>query len=297
MKFVTKGLVLLMMGAMLAGCSDQSSAGAEGKQGSVESSQAVQDKDPDKSSEVVNDNASSDDGSVTESSSEDVQVSVSESTEDGDVTTVDSAKQDELVAKYKEYFKNYDQSNILFDINVKGEESGIKIDLNMKIAVNDGNTYMNYSVPGGGSMDLYVVDNMAYLKLESQGTAQYYKSNGLDDSSLNEMNLANNLTDAAGDNDHIKYYGTKVINGKTYDILTSDEDGTDVFFYMNRETGEWERLTAEQDGMTMEATVSPAAGVINVPAEFASAEEIDSQELYVNMAFGIYALMAGPSLD
>ena len=288
-----------MMGAMLAGCSDASEAGTGAGKASVEASQSAQESSAEKTEEAsVAASESETSVEVSEPESSEPASSSSAAVEEG-VTTVDAAKQEELLAKYKEYFNNYDESDIRFDIKMTGSTNGMNIDLNMVIAVSDGSSYMSYSVPNGGSMDMYITkDKMAYLKLTSNGADPvYYKASGLENSSMEEMNLASGVTDAAANNDHLQYYGTKVIDGKTYDILTTDEEGTKVYFYMNRDNGEWERLTAKEEDYEMIATVSKSGNTFNLPSEFTSAQEIDSQELYMTMALSLYSFIASPALD
>jgi len=312
MKFVTKGLALLMMGAMLAGCSDKATESSEDKtREKVESSidESTDESNVEESSSVESsvEESSSVDDVVVESTS--IEESVTESTSEeqnngiGTEVEVGSADKNELLAKYKDYFTNYSMDKIKLSMEMTGESMGEMLTINMDVSIWEGSTYLYLGVPASkSSLEIYVMsDSNAYLAMKYAGQEPlYYKTSGLDQETADDMNIAGELVGATSNaNFDLEYVRAEEIDGVLYDVLKSNDTSAaqELFIYMNRETGTLAKMYANESGMEMKVDIKEITSPITVSDEFAKAQEIDAESFSMNMIFGMAGLTTGASLD
>ena len=302
MKFVTKGLALLMMGVMLAGCSDKATDASEStKQESVsedKSSEAT-------SSEVATGEASSSEATSSEATSSEATSSEASSSEATSTETSSEAQSqtgssdDARVAEYEEYFKNFKMENKMFSMHLEGEEDGVKINFDMKFGAKDGNSFLQLSMPGQGDANsltaYFMKDNSAYMELKIAGSDPVMqKTTGMDSAVAEQLNPGSELVNlgADGNNDvKLVFVKEETIDGVVYDVL-KPVDSDEAFVYMNQKTKEWEKMKAKADGQEVMVDILPADD-FSLPASFASAEEVDSETFTMTLAFGMIGMMAG----
>ena len=288
MKFVTKGLALLMMGVMLAGCSDKATESSEStKQESVsenKSSEAA-------SSEATSSEVASSEETSSEASSESVETSSEAQNQTGDT--------DARVAEYEEYFKNFSLDGKMFSMHLEGEEDGMKINFDMKFGAKDGNSFLQIAMPGQADTNsltaYFMKDNTAYMELKVAGSDPVLqKTTGMDSSTADQLNPGSSLVNlgSEGSNDvKLAFVKEETIDGVTYDVLKS-ADSDDVLVYMNQNTKEWEKMKAKAEGQEVMVDILAAAD-FSLPASFANAEEVEADAFTMTLAFGMIGMMAG----
>ncbi|MBR3509835.1 MAG: hypothetical protein IKO03_13825 [Lachnospiraceae bacterium] len=302
MKFVTKGLALLMMGVMLAGCSDKATDASEStKQESVsedKSSEAT-------SSEVATGEASGSEATSSEATSSEATSSEASSSEATSTETSSEAQSqtgssdDACIAQYEEYFKNFSMDNKLFSMHLEGEEDGVKINFDMKFGAKDGNSFLQIAMPGQGDTNsltaYFMKDNSAYMELKVAGSDPVMqKTTGMDSAVAEELNPGRELVNIGPENnDDVKlaFVREETIDGVAYDVL-KPVDSDEALVYMNQKTKEWEKMMAKADGQEVMVDILPADD-FSLPASFASAEEVDSETFTMTLAFGMIGMMAG----
>ena len=302
MKFVTKGLALLMMGVMLAGCSDKATDASEStKQESVSDDKSSEVT----SSEVTSSEASSSEASSSEATSSEATSSEATSSEATSTETSSEAQSqtgssdDARVAEYEEYFKNFKMENKMFSMHLEGEEDGVKINFDMKFGAKDGNSFLQLSMPGQGDANsltaYFMKDNSAYMELKIAGSDPVMqKTTGMDSAVAEQLNPGSELVNlgADGNNDvKLAFVKEETIDGVVYDVL-KPVDSDEAFVYMNQKTKEWEKMKAKADGQEVMVDILPADD-FSLPASFASAEEVDSETFTMTLAFGMIGMMAG----
>ena len=285
MKFVTKGLALLLMGVMLAGCSDKASEPSESsKQESVSE---------DKSSEASSSEAASSEVASSEASSSEAS-SESSSQEQGQTGNVDDAR----VAEYEEYFNNFKMDDKMFTMHFEGEQDGVKLNFDMKFGAKDGESFLQIALPGQGDTNsltaYFLKDNTAYMELKVAGSDPVLqKTTGMDSSTIDQINPGSSLVNLGANNDNnvkLAFVKEETIDGVAYDVL-KPTDSDDVFVYMNQKTKEWEKMKANADGQDIMVDILPAD--FSMPASLASAEEVEADTFTMTLAFGMIGLMAG----
>ena len=302
MKFVTKGLALLMMGVMLAGCSDKATDASEStKQESVsedKSSEAT-------SSEVATGEASGSEATSSEATSSEATSSEASSSEATSTETSSEAQSqtgssdDACIAQYEEYFKNFSMDNKLFSMHLEGEEDGVKINFDMKFGAKDGNSFLQIAMPGQGDTNsltaYFMKDNSAYMELKVAGSDPVMqKTTNMDSAVAEELNPGRELVNIGPENnDDVKlaFVREETIDGVAYDVL-KPVDSDEALVYMNQKTKEWEKMMAKADGQEVMVDILPADD-FSLPASFASAEEVDSETFTMTLAFGMIGMMAG----
>ena len=296
MKFVTKGLALLMMGVMLAGCSDKATEPSEStKQESVsdEKSSEVASSEEKSSEEKSSEEASSEVASSEEKSSE------ATSTEASVETQTITGDADALVAEYEEYFKNFSLDGKMFSMHLEGEEDGMKINFDMKFGAKDGNSFLQIAMPGqadANSLTAYFMkDSTAYMEVKVAGSDPVLqKTTGMDSATADQLNPGSSLVNLGADGSNevkLAYVKEETIDGVTYDVLKA-ADSDDVLVYMNQNTKEWEKMMAKTEGQEVMVDILAAAD-FSLPASFASAEEVDADTFTMTLAFGMIGMMAG----
>lgn len=281
MNLVTKGLVLLLMGAMLAGCSDK------GAESTVEGS-----------SEEVQESVSK----QTEEASQEASVESSSEAQAGSSETNQGSEDDsELVAQYEEYFNNFTFDGRKFVMSMSADTGETAINLDIDFGIQDGESYLRIAVPqdaAENSMTLYFLkDSSAYLEINAQGQAPAkYKTDSLDQNTASQLNPASsilNLDEPAGRDLKLKYVGEETIDGVTYDVLASENEESTAYMYMNQKTKEWEKMKASAEGQDVMVDILPV-DPIKLPEGFDSAEELDGDSFAMTMALGMVGLIAGP---
>ena len=302
MKFVTKGLALLMMGVMLAGCSDKATDASEStKQESVsedKSSEAT-------SSEVATGEASGSEATSSEATSSEATSSEASSSEATSTETSSEAQSqtgssdDACIAQYEEYFKNFSMDNKLFSMHLEGEEDGVKINFDMKFGAKDGNSFLQIAMPGQGDTNsltaYFMKDNSAYMELKVAGSDPVMqKTTGMDSAVAEELNPGRELVNIGPENNEdvkLAFVREETIDGVAYDVL-KPVDSDEALVYMNQKTKEWEKMMAKADGQEVLVDILPADD-FSLPASYATAEEVDSETFTMTLAFGMIGLMAG----
>lgn len=293
MSFVTKGLALLLMGVMLAGCGDkatESSSDDKQQESSVEEkSSSVQESTEDAGTEE-NSVAGTEESSVA-STDESIQESTQESTQ-----TIGDEPSDKAKA-YEEYFKNYSMDGKKISLNMEEEVDGKKISIEFSFGSKDGDTYMFMSVPtptAGGKNEMaayFMKDQSAYVSFNVAGedpVAQ--KTTGLDPAMASQFNLAGSLVNVGEGGFSLKYLGEETIDGVTYDKL-QPTDSEDATLYVNVATKEWEMIKGNDGGQEVVAYIKPCES-ITLPAELASAEEVGSDDFSMTLVFGMMGLIS-----
>lgn len=325
--FITRALVLLLMGAMLAGCSDKGSESSEEEtKKKVEAStddEASSDEETQSTSDEQNSSVAATIESVPESSSvaepaggKEVTGEAEPETEEpkevepngnanpqGNEIEVGDAKQKELIAKYEEYFKNFSMESFMIDMTMNGDMMGQKLTVDVKVGISDGDTYMYIAIPSTkNSMELYFLkDSTAYMKLDVQGEAPaYYVTKDLDQETADEMNFAGGFVGATtGEGVELQYVRSEEINGIIYDVIKpmGNDVEQDMLIYMNRETCTWEKAYVEEDEVEMIADVASLNDPITVPSDFDTAMELDGQSFSYALIFGMAGLTGANSFD
>ena len=300
MKFVTKGLALLMMGVMLAGCSDKAAEPSEStKQESVSDEKSSEASSSEAaSSEVASNEASSSEASSSEASSSEASSSEasseSSSQEQGQTGNVDDAR----VAEYEAYFNNFKMDDKMFSMHYEGEQDGMKLNFDMSFGAKDGESFLQIALPGQGDTNsltaYFLKDNTAYMELKVAGSDPVLqKTTGMDSSTVDQLNPGSSLVNLGENNNNnvkLAFVKEETIDGVAYDVL-KPADSDDVFVYMNQNTKEWEKMKANADGQDIMVDILPAD--FSMPASFASAEEVDSDTFTMTLAFGMIGMMAG----
>ena len=302
MKFVTKGLALLMMGVMLAGCSDKATDASEStKQESVsedKSSEATSSEvatGEASGSEATSSEATSSEATSSEASSSEATSTETSSEAQGQTGSVDDAR----IAQYEEYFKNFSMDNKLFSMHLEGEEDGVKINFDMKFGAKDGNSFLQIAMPGQGDTNsltaYFMKDNSAYMELKVAGSDPVMqKTTGMDSAVAEELNPGRELVNIGPENNEdvkLAFVREETIDGVAYDVL-KPVDSDEALVYMNQKTKEWEKMMAKADGQEVLVDILPADD-FSLPASYATAEEVDSETFTMTLAFGMIGLMAG----
>lgn len=290
MSFVTKGLALLLMGAMLAGCGDkatESTADDKQQESSVE----------EKSSEASAEKEST------------VSESVEESTEDSSVASTDASTEESSQASgkessgsatgYEEYFKNFSMDGKKLTVDMDEEVNGQTVAINMTVGNNDGCNYIYMSVPSteagkNNEMSAYFMkDKTAYVEFSVVGedpVAQ--RTSEMDPETADQLNLAGGLVNIGEDgNLSLNNLGQETIDGVTYDVL-QPADSEEVKLYVNVATKEWEMLKASEGGQDVVAYILPC-DKIELPANYASAEEVGADDFIMTLYFGMMGILSG----
>ncbi|MBR4733170.1 MAG: hypothetical protein IK081_10425 [Lachnospiraceae bacterium] len=292
MSFVTKGLALLLMGAMLAGCGDkatESSSDDKQQESSVE----------DKSSESSEVKESTEDASTEESTEESSVASTDESTQESSQAA--DKESSGSATGYEEYFKNFSMEGKKLTIDMEEELNGQKVSINMTVGNENGNNYVYMSVPSqeagkNNEMIAYFMnDQTAYAEFSIVGedpVAQ--KTTGMDPATAEQLNLAGNIVNLSEDgNISLKKLGQETIDGVTYDVLQL-ADSEEATLYVNLETKEWEILKAAEGEQEVVAYILPCEK-IELPAAYASAEEVGSDDFLMTVYFGMMGIISGVS--
>ena len=299
MKFVTKGLVLLLMSAMLAGCGDSEPAKSSDDDKQQESSVDSKSSEADSKSSEADDQSSAVDASSSAVDDQSSAVDASSS----EVQAGNNGDNADLIAKYEEYFKNYTFDGKKFSIDMTMEEEGMTISFKMEFGASNGDSMLYLGMPGqdgsNNSMTAYFMkDKSAYLALEISGqepTVQ--KTTNMDQSVAEQMNPAGGIVDAAADGAAVDlvYVKEETIDGVLYDVVKPAGEDQEFFIYMNRATGEWELMKGEAEGQEIVAYILDM-DPITIPASYANAEEIESDSFAMSLAFGMMGVMAGAGL-
>ena len=302
MKFVTKGLALLMMGVMLAGCSDKATDASEStKQESVSNDKSSEATSSEvatgeaSGSEATSSEATSSEATSSEASSSEATSTETSSEAQGQTGSVDDAR----IAQYEEYFKNFSMDNKLFSMHLEGEEDGVKINFDMKFGAKDGNSFLQIAMPGQGDTNsltaYFMKDNSAYMELKVAGSDPVMqKTTGMDSAVAEELNPGRELVNIGPENNEdvkLAFVREETIDGVAYDVL-KPVDSDEALVYMNQKTKEWEKMMAKADGQEVLVDILPADD-FSLPASYATAEEVDSETFTMTLAFGMIGLMAG----
>jgi len=287
MSFVTKGLALLLMGAMLAGCGDkatESTADDKQQESSVE----------DKSSESSEVKESTEEASTEESGAASSEESSAASTEESTQASVGATS-------YEEYFKNFSMEGKKLTLNLEEDVDGKKITVDMVVGNKDGNNFLYMSVPSkeegkNNEMSAYFMkDQTAYAEFKVVGedtVAQ--KTSGMDPAMADQLNLAGSFVNFSEDGDFsMKSLGQETIDGVTYEVLQI-EGSEEAKFYVNAATKEWEILKASESGQEVVAYILPCEK-IELPADYASAEEVGSEDFTMTLMYGMMGIIASVS--
>ena len=297
MRFVTKGLVLLMMGVMLAGCSDKATVKDEDKKTeSEESKKASKEDSKEASQEGSKEDASSEAGSSEVSSSEEIS--------GGDLKPINeggnggSAQGSDLVQEYRDSLKNFSMEGKMISYDMNMAEEGMDIDLAMKFGVKDGGSYMYLAVPtqdgGASSLEfIYLADQAAYLRIVIPGEDPVaYMTKNLDPEEASDMNIVGDLsgltTGENGDIPEMEYVGEETIGGVKYDVLKPVDDDTGICAYFNPKTKELEKMTVEAEGQKILMSILPMDFELKpIPG----AEEQDSESFAMTMMMGMLGVI------
>lgn len=291
MSFVTKGLALLLMGAMLAGCGDkatESTADDKQQESSVE----------DKSSEASEVKESTEEAGSEESGAASSEESSAASTEE---STQESSQASAGATSYEEYFKNFSMEGKKITLNLEEEVDGKKIAVDMVVGNNDGNNYLYMSVPSkeegkNNEMSAYFMkDQTAYAEFKVVGEETVaQKTSGMDPAMADQLNLAGGFVNFGEDgNFSMKSLGQETIDGVTYEVLQL-EDSEEAKFYVNVATKEWEMLKVAESGQEVVAYILPSEK-IELPAGYASAEEVGSEDFTMTLMYGMMGIIASVS--
>ncbi|MBQ9488698.1 MAG: hypothetical protein IJU80_02065 [Lachnospiraceae bacterium] len=302
MKFVTKGLALLMIGVMLAGCSDKATDASEStKQESVSNDKSSEATSSEvatgeaSGSEATSSEATSSEATSSEASSSEATSTETSSEAQGQTGSVDDAR----IAQYEEYFKNFSMDNKLFSMHLEGEEDGVKINFDMKFGAKDGNSFLQIAMPGQGDTNsltaYFMKDNSAYMELKVAGSDPVMqKTTNMDSAVAEELNPGRELVNIGPENNEdvkLAFVREETIDGVAYDVL-KPVDSDEALVYMNQKTKEWEKMMAKADGQEVLVDILPADD-FSLPASYATAEEVDSETFTMTLAFGMIGLMAG----
>lgn len=291
MSFVTKGLALLLMGAMLAGCGDKATESASDdkqQESSVE----------EKSSESSEVKESTEEASTEESTEESSVASTEESAQESSQATSQSSGS---ATGYEEYFKNFSMDGKKLTIDMDEEVNGQKVAVKMAVGNNDGNNYIYMSVPSqeagkNNEMSAYFMsDKTAYVEFSVVGEEPVaQRTSGLDPETADQLNLAGGLVNFSEDgNLSLNNLGQETIDGVTYDVL-QPVDSEEVTLYVNVATKEWEMLKASEGGQEVVAYILPCEK-IELPANYASAEEVGSDDFTMTLVFGMMGILSSVS--
>ena len=303
MRFVTKGLVLLMMGAMLAGCSDTATEdSSESKKSSVEEQTSSEEKSTEAESadaSTAASTAASTDAGTEESSGEVESSSSEETSQAGPV-----GGNEDLVAAYAEELKNFTMEGKMISMKMNMASQGLDVDIEMKMGSTDDVSYLYMGVPVSGSaasncIEMYFLkDSSAYLKMNAAGQETIYKTANLDQETADEMNLAGSFSEVTGgisdQTDNMEYFGQENVDGTNYDVCkVKKADGVDeMYVYFNVMTKQMEHIKAVEDGQTVMMQILPME-VKGVPAGFESAVEQDGETFAMTMMMGMVNLFYG----
>ena len=299
MKFVTKGLVLLMMGAMLAGCSDAATEdSSESKKSNVEEQTGSEEKSTEAESTDASTDASTESG--TEESSGEVESSTStEASQAGPV-----GGNEDLVAAYAEEMKNFTMEGKMIYMKMNMASQGLDVDIEMKMGSADDMSYLYMGVPASGSsasnsMEMYFLkDSSAYLKMNTAGQEAIYKTTNLDQETADEMHIAGSFSDVTNGindlTDNMEYFGQENVDGTNYDVckVKDADDVEEMYVYFNVMTKQVERIKAVEDGQTIMMQILPME-VKGVPADYESAVEQDGETFAMTMMMGMVNLFYG----
>ena len=299
MSFVTKALVLLLMGAMLAGCSDNKAVEKESEKTEESASKSEESK---KTQESTSEESKS--SAETETGTE--ETSSTENFGSGADINGGGLFNGTLEEKYEEYFKTFDFDGKKISLVYTGDLGmGTESTLKMEFGSKDGSSMIYIGAPAAsGGMNecsiYFLADKSAYLGIAVQGeTPEYYKTSQLDEETFNSMNLAGSLVDLEetenGDVDLV-YVGEKTLDGVLYDELyindeTSDSD-TRVYVYMDKKTGELGKMKGLIEGEEMYIDIIPMDAV-KLPAGFDNAQEQEAEDFTYTMAFAMLGVMMG----
>ena len=313
MKFITKGLVLLMMGAMLAGCSNAADDSVEESKREAASKEAAMSVDSSSSSEekqtTVEENAGEsvsqqavvdDKEPATDSSEADAKPSLENpETElknpDGG-TQVSNGEYADLEKEYNEYFKNVQMDGKQFVFDMDMSSYGMEVTLSMRFGAKDGASFIYIGLPNKNSkeengFEMYVMkDSTAYLRMAIAGQdPAIYKTEHLSEENASSLNFAEGLVDIDQKERDVQltYVRQETVNGVKYDVLKFEDD---YYVYMNAQSKEWEMMKVIQDGQEYMIYVKSFDGV-TLPDGYKTAEVIGEEEFASNMMMGLMALL------
>lgn len=301
MSFVTKALVLLLMGTMLAGCSDDKPAKeAEKTEESVSKSEESKKTEESKTEENKTEESTS--AQNTEETSETQNFGGGSEVNGGGIGD------EELEAKYEEYFKNLDFDGKKISLVYTGDlGTGTESTMTMEFGSKDGSALLYIAAPASSgatnSCTIYFLeDKSAYLGISIAGEEEeYYKTAKLDDETFDSMNLASGLVDLDNterEETDLVYVGEQTIDGVLYDELyqndpeAGEDPGTRVYVYMNKKTGELGKIKSMVEGEEMFIDILPMDS-IKLPAEFDNAQEQEAEDFTYTMAFAMLGVMMG----
>lgn len=308
MKLVTKGLVLLMMGVMLAGCSDSSEASEESSKQEAASKEAAMSVENSGSSEEKQGSTEEsesqqqviDDIEETKSSSE-AETKPTIETPETETKNPDAGVQvpsdyADLEKEYNDYFQNVQMEGKQFVFDMDMSSYGMDVTLSMRFGAKDGASFMYIGLPTNGSneengFELYVMkDSTAYLRMAFAGQDPViYKTEHLSDDNASSLNFAEGLVDIEQGDRNVKltYDHAETVNGVKYDVLKSEDD---YYVYMNSQTKEWEIMKVTQDDQDYLIYVKSIDGV-TLPDGYKTAKVIDEEEFASNMMMGLMTLL------
>ena len=293
MKFVTKGLVLLLMGVMLAGCGDKATVKEEDKKTEAEDGK----KDSkENSKEDSKEDSKSDEGSSEVASSEEISSGDLKPINDGGGSSSQGGAG--LVEEYRDSLKNFSLEGRMISYDMNMAEQGMDIDLDMKFGVKDGSSYMYLAVPTEDGQPsslefIYLSDQAAYLKIVIPGEDPVvYMTKNLDPEEASDMNLVGDLSGLAtgenGDIPEMEYVGEETIGGVKYDVLKPVDEEGDICAYFNPKTKELEKMAVESDGQKILMSILPMDMDLQpIPG----AEEQDSESFAMTMMMGMLSVI------
>lgn len=298
-KLVTKSLaVLLAVGLMLAGCSDQSAQESSSDQ--VEAS-VNREQSSESTESVDSGEASSQEKTSEESKESSVEITSGEVTTDnkigGGTSTEIATGNPELEAQYKEYFKSFSMEGKKMILDCQAEENGMKMDFNMTVGT-AGEQMVMAVTANGNEMSLYRMDDgSAYVHLHMGEESGWYKTSSMDKEEMDDLNIAEDLFESDDEEEmNLKYVGTETIDGLVYDVLTMDEDTDEetpeVLFYMNQENKEFELFKGTSDGVNMVGRIEKMESFV-LPEGWESAEELEAEEFGMTVLFSMLGVMTG----
>ena len=306
MKFVTKGLALLLMGVMLAGCGD---AASEKDTSEVTQESAETSKDAEGSKETEQESAREDKSSEASKEEEKASGEKEVSTEASKETTVTevSSEQDSLVKTYEDYLKtmSFEGKQLTYDVSLA--QYGVDGSFSMRFGTKDGVTFMHMGIPTGtdgkeNSFTLYILkDSSAYLDVNCDGMdAMKIKTKSLSEENASSLDFTGGLTNLGSGDENVKliYDRQSTEGGNTLDVLKIEQEQS-VKLVFNRETKELLRFEVEESGQSMNVLITDLDSV-ELPAGLASAKEVDEEEFSTQMMSALMILIfsaGGMNLD
>jgi len=212
------------------------------------------------------------------------------------------ANKDELEAKYKEYFRNFNGSNKKFIADLDYDESGIQFGIHMEIGSYDKNAYVQMAFSGGtnkaaskNELFFYIMDDgFTYLIADMPGKKSCSKTKMDKGQAENEIPLVDmeSVTVSEEQLDKLHYDHEESIDGVIYDVLSCDEKTGDaeIYFHMDRNAQELYKIAATSEGMEVDFLVSDSTK-IELPSEAAGATELSREDLTKEITTCVYTML------